>query len=141
MRGASRARDALQGRLLALNPWLAEMAAAPAPDGDAEPDAATEGRFAVAPCLACGGVLKPDVVFFGENVPKHVVDAAWGMFDEADALVVLGSSLTVFSGYRFVLRASERAVPVVIVNRGVTRGDPHAMLKLDAGVAEALVGP
>jgi len=139
--GGFEARDALQGRLLTLNPWLAEMAAAPAPDGDAELDAATEGRFAVAPCLACGGVLKPDVVFFGENVPKHVVDAAWGMFDEADALVVLGSSLTVFSGYRFVLRASERAVPVVIVNRGVTRGDPHAMLKLDAGVAEALVGP
>ena len=63
------------------------------------------------------------------------------MFDEADVLVVLGSSLTVFSGYRFVLRASERAVPVAIVNRGVTRGDPHAALKLDAGVAEALVGP
>lgn len=62
------------------------------------------------------------------------------MLDEADVLVVLGSSLTVFSGYRFVLRASERGLPVAIVNRGVTRGDPHAALKLDAGVAEALAG-
>mgnify|MGYP000943708019 CR=1 FL=1 len=69
---------------------------------------------------------------------RHVVDAAFGMLDEADALVVLGSSLTVFSGYRFVLRAAERGVPVAIVNRGVTRGDPHATLKLDTGVAEAL---
>jgi len=136
--GAFEARDALQARLLALNPWLAEVAATPAPDGDAELEAEAEARVAVAPCLACGGVLKPDVVFFGENVPRHVVEAAWGMFDEADALVVLGSSLTVFSGYRFVLRASERGVPVAIVNHGVTRGDPHAALKLDAGVAEAL---
>lgn len=139
--GAFEARDALQERLLALNPWLASVEARAAPDGDAELDAAAEARFAVAPCLACGGVLKPDVVFFGENVPRHVVDAAWAMLDEADALVVLGSSLAVFSGYRFVLRASERGLPVAIVNRGVTRGDPHAALKLDAGVAEALRGP
>lgn len=136
--GSYEARDALQARLLALNPWLAGADARAAPDGDAELDAAAEARFEVAPCLACGGVLKPDVVFFGENVPRHVVDAAFGMLDEADALVVLGSSLTVFSGYRFVLRAAERGVPVAIVNRGVTRGDPHAALKLDAGVAEAL---
>lgn len=136
--GAYEPRDALQARLLALNPWLRDVDARAAPDGDAELDAAAEARFAVAPCLACGGVLKPDVVFFGENVPRHLVDAAFGMLDEADALVVLGSSLTVFSGFRFVRRASERGVPVAIVNRGVTRGDPHASLKLDAGVAEAL---
>lgn len=131
-------RAELQASLLRANPDWAALQADTAPDGDADLEDRDFAQFDVPPCSACGGVLKPDVVFFGENVPRHVVEAAWGMFDEADALVVLGSSLTVFSGYRFVLRASERGVPVAIVNRGVTRGDPHAALKLDAGVAEAL---
>jgi len=138
--GAYEDRAVLQERLLALNPWMRETDARMAPDGDAELDREAEARFRVAACHACGGVLKPDVVFFGENVPRHIVDAAWGMLDEADALLVLGSSLTVFSGYRFVLGARERRLPVAIVNRGITRGDPFATLKLDMNVAEALAG-
>lgn len=136
--GAFEARDALQTRLLALNPDYGLDASALAPDGDAELDEGNVARFRVAACVACDGVLKPDVVFFGENVPKPVVDEAWRLFDEGDVLAVLGSSLAVFSGYRFVVRATERAVPVVIVNRGVTRGDPHAALKVDGGVGDVL---
>ncbi len=136
--GAFEPREALQSRLLAMNPELDVTAAAPAPDGDSELADERVARFRVAPCEACGGVLKPDVVFFGENVPKPVVDEAWRLFDEAEVLLVLGSSLAVFSGYRFVVRAAERGVPVAIVNRGVTRGDPHAALKLDADLGEAL---
>ncbi len=92
----------------------------------------------MADCEVCGGVLKPDVVFFGDNVPKPVITEAWSLFDEAEALLVCGSSLAVFSGYRFVLRAAERGVPVAIVNRGVTRGDAQATVKVDAGVGEVL---
>lgn len=137
--GVTEARETVQDRLLALNPWLGEAVATQAPDGDAELDGALVEGFRMAPCLACGGaMLKPDVVFFGENVPKDVVASAWAMFDESDALVVLGSSLAVFSGYRFVVRAAERGYAIAIVNRGVTRGDPHATLKLDAGVSEVL---
>lgn len=136
--GAVESRDSLQNRLIALNPWVTSVHADVAPDGDSEVAREVEARFVVAPCDACGGVLKPDVVFFGENVPKPVVDDAWRLFDEAAVLLVLGTSLTVFSGYRFVLRAAERGVDVAIVNRGATRGDVIARVKLDAGVAEAL---
>ncbi len=136
--GAVEARRALQERLLALNPDFAPGAVAMAPDGDAVLEDARVERFIVAACELCRGVLKPDVVFFGENVPKPVVDDAWGLFDECDALVVFGSSLAVFSGYRFVVRAAERAWPIAIVTRGVTRGDPQATIKLDAGVGETL---
>jgi NAD+-dependent protein deacetylase sirtuin 4 len=136
--GARSSRHALQHRLLTQNPRLAEALSTPAPDGDAAlPDEVVEG-FRVADCEVCGGVLKPDVVFFGDNVPKPVITEAWSLFDEAEALLVCGSSLTVFSGYRFVLRAAERGVPVAIVNRGVTRGDPQATVKVDAGVGETL---
>lgn len=135
--GAVETRRDLQARLLALNPWM-EAAAALAPDGDAELEDGVASRFEVAPCVGCGGVLKPDVVFFGENVPKAVVAEAWALFDEAEVLLVAGTSLAVFSGYRFVLRAAERGLPVAIVNRGVTRGDAHATLRLDGGVGEAL---
>ncbi len=113
-----------------------------APDGDSEVAREVEARFVVAPCETCGGVLKPDVVFFGENVPKPVVDDAWRLFDEAAVLLVLGTSLTVFSGYRFVLRAAERGVDVAIVNRGATRGDGIARVKVAGScgaVLEALV--
>jgi NAD-dependent deacetylase sirtuin 4 len=87
--------------------------------------------------------LMPDVVFFGGSVPRDVLDAAWALFDQAELLLVVGSSLTVFSGYRFVRRAAERAVPVAIVNRGPTRGDEHAALRVDQGIGvvlPALVG-
>ena len=133
-------RHALQDRLLAANPdWPARARMATiAPDGDADlPDELVAG-FDVAACSACGGVLMPDVVFFGGSVPRATLDAAWALFDRAELLLVIGSSLTVFSGYRFVRRAAERNVPIAIVNRGPTRGDVHAQLRIDARCGEAL---
>ena len=78
--------------------------------------------------------MKPDVVFFGENVPEHTTRAAWSLLGEAQALIVAGSSLAVYSGYRFVKAAADRNLPVIIVNLGLTRGDPHATLRIDASV-------
>ena len=92
----------------------------------------------VVACDRCGGVLMPDVVMFGGSVPRPTLDAAWAAFEQAQLLLVVGSSLTVFSGYRFVRRAAERAIPVVIINRGPTRGDDHAALRIDANAATAL---
>lgn len=133
--GAIEAREALQDRLTRLNPrWDADVELAP--DGDAE--LAQVDGFRVAPCLACGGVLKPRVVFFGENVPRPTVDAAFALLDEGDALLVAGSSLTVYSGFRFVRRAVARGVPVVIVNLGPTRGDPLATVCVDAPLGATL---
>ena len=94
--------------------------------------------FQFVACNACDGVLMPDVVFFGGSVPRATLDAAWALFDQAELLLVVGSSLTVFSGYRFVRRAAEHDVPVAILNRGPTRGDPHATLLVDARCGEAL---
>jgi NAD-dependent SIR2 family protein deacetylase len=134
----SRAR--LQDRLAVLNPSYARADSSGveiAPDGDAVVDDAE--RFAVAGCEACGGRLKPHVVFFGENVPRHRVDAATALVDRAGALLVVGSSLTVMSGFRFVRQASRAGTPVVIVNRGATRGDGLADLRIDAGCSQTLV--
>ena len=136
--GARCARDDLQARMLAANPGWLEVLAAAAPDGDAELGDDVIARFVPPACRRCGGALKPDVVFFGENVPRPVVDAAWALFDEAEVLLVVGSSLAVFSGFRFVRRAAERGVPVAILNRGPTRGDPHAAVRLDATAGVAL---
>lgn len=133
-------RDALQARLLAANPgWLDRAhSTAVAPDGDTDlPDDLVDG-FTIVPCDACGETVMPDVVFFGGSVPRATLDAAWQLFDEAEVLLVVGSSLTVFSGYRFVYRAAERSVPVAILNRGPTRGDPHATLKLELRAGTAL---
>lgn len=140
--GAIVARAALQDRLQRDNPDLLRRAAAAAPDGDADLPERDLADFQVPACEACGGVLKPDVVLFGEHVPADVTARAWAAFDRAGgaggALLVAGSSLAVFSGYRFVLRAAERAMPVVIINRGPTRGDPLATARIDAQVGEAL---
>ncbi|MBA3394547.1 MAG: NAD-dependent protein deacetylase [Deltaproteobacteria bacterium] len=132
------ARDELQQRLHAANPAWRARDVTIAPDGDAELADELLATFAIVPCTACGGVLMPDVVFFGGSVPRATLDAAWATFDRAEVLLVVGSSLTVFSGYRFVRRAAERAVPVAILNRGPTRGDPHAAIRLDARAGEAL---
>jgi len=136
-------RAALQQRFAAANPGFVETAGdavETAPDGDAEL-AATDG-FRLVGCLACGGLLKPDVVFFGENVPRERVARAYAMVDDAadddGALLVAGSSLTVMSGLRFVRHARKRGIPVVIVNRGATRGDPLADVRIDAGCSETL---
>jgi NAD-dependent SIR2 family protein deacetylase len=136
--GAVSPRAALHERLDALNPgWSAQEAVA-LPDGDVALEA-TQG-FVLAPCEDCGGRLKPDVVFIGESVPKDVVARSFALVEEADALVVLGSSLQVMSGLRFVRHAAKRGIPIVIVNRGVTRGDDLATVKIDDGVAETLRG-
>lgn len=132
-------RDELQDHLLELNPHTSEAPVELAPDGDAEvaPEDDDSDGFRVPGCH-CGGVLKPHVVFFGESVPRYRVERSYALVEEADALLVAGSSLAVFSGYRFVRRAAERGIPVAIVNLGETRGDPHAALKLEAPTGETL---
>jgi NAD-dependent SIR2 family protein deacetylase len=136
--GVRSARAVLQERLRAANPDFSARTDDVAPDGDVEIDDAWTRGFRVPACLACGGVLKPDVVFFGENVPRERVERAWARVDEAEALLVVGSSLTVFSGYRFVRRAREQGKPVAIVNDGPTRGDPDATIRLRARLGEVL---
>ncbi len=129
-------RADLHERLAALNPGYESRIGEIAPDGDVVLDVTSD--FEVAPCLRCGGDLKPDVVFFGENVPKDRVARCYALVEQAESLVVLGSSLQVMSGLRFVKAARQREIPVVIVNRGATRGDPLATSKIDAGCAETL---
>ena len=139
---ATTRRTTLHERLTALNPGFAarHAEAHTRPDGDVELD--ETGDFAVPDCDACGGVLKPDVVFFGENVPaprvQRCYDAVDALVESAGALLVAGSSLTVMSGLRFVKRAARAGTPVVIVNRGATRGDELATYKLDVGCSEFL---
>jgi NAD-dependent SIR2 family protein deacetylase len=138
--GGSTHRTAMQRQLTLANPgWLEEHGAVTVrPDGDVELD--ETGRFVVPACTGCGGRLKPHVVFFGENVPKERVERCYAEIDEADALLVAGSSLTVMSGLRFVRYAAKAGLPVVIVNRGVTRGDDLATVKVAAGCSEWLGG-
>ncbi len=133
-------RRTLQHRMAELNPdWADRHGAALArPDGDVE---ITDTADFVVPRCGCGGVLKPDVVFFGENVPKPRVERCYEMVDDAAALLVLGSSLTVMSGLRFVKHAARRGIPVVIVNRGQTRGDALATYKIEHGTSEFLTHP
>lgn len=119
----------------ALESGVVEMA----PDADATvEDSELITSFVMAVCPICGGTLKPDFVYFGENVPKDRVARAYGMVDDAEALLVAGSSLTVQSGLRFVRHAAKAEKPVVIINRGTTRGDDFAQLKLELGVSGAL---
>jgi NAD-dependent SIR2 family protein deacetylase len=126
-------RGTLDERLRAANPTFGPRVEEVNPDGDAElPDELLDG-FVMVDCLACGdGPLKPDVVFFGETVPRDRVDRCFEVVDQAGSLLVLGSSLTVMSGYRFVLRAAKLGIPVAIVNVGPTRGDGKADVRIDA---------
>ncbi len=139
---AQTSRAALHARLAALNPGWGDRHAdvEVRPDGDVE--LSDTSGFVVPPCETCGGVLKPDVVFFGENVPKPRVERCYAAVDALDpaseALLVLGSSLTVMSGFRFVRHAAKRGVPVVIVNRGSTRADDLATVKLHHGTTPFL---
>lgn len=128
-------RDEVQRRLAELNPGYADRPLRVLPDGDVALDDTSD--FVLAGC-DCGGPLKPDVVFFGESVPPGRVAACAALLEEAEALVVLGSSLHVFSGRRWVKAAHKRGIPVVIVNRGATRGDELATVKVDSGCAETL---
>jgi len=131
-------RTRMQERLVLSNPHITERTAAAAPDGDADLSDAAVADFVVPPCDLCGGMLKPDVVLFGENVPADTVARAWALFDRAEALLVAGSSLAVFSGYRFVVRATERSIPIAIINLGPTRGDTFAAAKLESSLGTAL---
>jgi NAD-dependent deacetylase sirtuin 4 len=134
-------RDAFQQRLLSMNgDWADRLRGnvEQAPDGDAElPQWAMEA-FHVPACEACGGVIKPHVVFFGENVPREWVDDAWSLFAEGDVLLVAGSSLTVYSGRRFIYRAQQDGVPIAIVNIGPTRADEMAACKLEGPLGVVL---
>ncbi|MGY1842336.1 NAD-dependent protein deacetylase [Modestobacter sp. SYSU DS0875] len=133
-------RAALDARLRAVNPgFRPEVTDEVNPDGDVElPEEALDG-FVMVDCLACGGgPLKPDVVFFGETVPRDRVDTCFALVEEASSLLVLGSSLTVMSGYRFVIAAAKRGIPVAIVNSGPTRGDAKATVRVDARLGAVL---
>ncbi len=136
--GERESRTALQERLLALNPGFVEQQVELRPDGDAELPVEAVRSFRVADCTHCGGAMKPDVVFFGDNVPRPTVDAAFAMLEEGDALLVVGSSLAVFSGYRFVLRAAERHMPIGMINIGESRGDELADVRVEARAGEVL---
>jgi len=132
-------RAELDERLRAANPHFGPHTDEVNPDGDAElPDDVLDG-FVMVGCLACGGgPLKPDVVFFGETVPRDRVERCFDLVEDAGSLLVLGSSLTVMSGYRFVLRAAKRGIPVGIVTVGPTRGDAKADVRLDAPLGAVL---
>jgi NAD-dependent SIR2 family protein deacetylase len=139
--GQSRSRAALAEELDALNPGFTERVEAigglaVAPDADAI--VADTASFRYLDCISCGGMLKPDIVYFGETVPKDVVRQAFSLVENAEALLVAGSSLTVFSGYRFVRHAAALGIPVAIVNRGPTRGDDLATVKVEGGCSELL---
>ena len=140
--GLRRPRFEIALRLDAVNPGFREAVAADAsllkPDGDVALPDAVVGRFATVACRACGGVLKPDVVFFGEPVPRERIRDGLDLLTRCDVLLVLGSSLAVGSGYRFVTAAARRGTTVAIVNRGPTRGDHLADLRLDAPLADVL---
>jgi NAD-dependent SIR2 family protein deacetylase len=140
--GHTMSRAALAEQLEALNPGFIERAEAigglaVAPDADAV--VADTASFRYLDCPHCAGMLKPDIVYFGENVPKIIVAQAYSLVDEAEALLVAGSSLTVFSGYRFVRHAAALDIPIAIVNRGRTRGDDLATVKVNGGCSELLV--
>lgn len=136
------ARDRLHARLLAMNPQVASRLpalaadAAQAPDGDAEVDRTHEFRYPA--CALCGGMLKPDVVFFGESARPATLARAFAALERAEALLVLGTSLTVMSGLRFVRRAAAAGTPVVILGDGPTRGDALASIRLHCRLAEVL---
>jgi NAD-dependent SIR2 family protein deacetylase len=139
--GHAMTRAALAEELDALNPGFTERVEAVgglavAPDADAV--VTDTASFRYLDCPSCGGMLKPDIVYFGESVAKDIVQQAFSLVEQADALLVAGSSLTVFSGYRFVRHAAALGMPIAIINRGPTRGDQHASVKVDGGCSELL---
>ncbi|MER6624923.1 NAD-dependent protein deacetylase [Streptomyces sp. NPDC000931] len=136
--GAVSERRELARRLEEANAGFAPVAAGINPDGDADLTDEQVGDFRVVPCAVCGGVLKPDVVFFGENVPPGRVEHCRTLVREATSLLVLGSSLTVMSGLRFVRQAAQAGTPVLIVNRDPTRGDRHAVTRVALPLGTAL---
>ena len=131
-------RDELQDELSRLNPGWLGLNATDAPDGDADLESADFSSFAVPSCRRCGGVLKPDVVFFGDHVPRDRVDAAQRHLMRADAMLIVGSSLMVYSGFRFVQWAASAGKPAAAVNLGLTRADGLIALKVEEACEAAL---
>jgi NAD-dependent SIR2 family protein deacetylase len=132
------AREHVQAELVERNREFASLDALEAPDGDALLDGIDFAAFDVPACDACGGLLKPDVVFFGERVPPERVQRAFAALEEADAMLVVGSSLMVYSGFRFAQAAARAGRPIAAVNLGRTRADDLLMLKVSARCADAL---
>lgn len=136
--GALEHRASVQARMLALNPDFTHTVEELRPDGDAELPVEAVRDFQVPPCVRCRGTLKPDVVFFGDNVAAPVVQDAFSLLEEGDALLVVGTSLTVYSGFRFVTRASDRHLPIGILNIGESRGDSLADVRVEAHAGAVL---
>jgi NAD-dependent SIR2 family protein deacetylase len=136
--GRKSARDELQDELARLNPNWLDLDAASAPDGDADLDAHDFSSFDVPSCPICQGILKPDVVFFGESVPRDSVDTAAAHLKEADGMLIVGSSLMVYSGFRFVQMAARAGLPIAAVNLGRTRADEMLALKVEEACESAL---
>jgi NAD-dependent SIR2 family protein deacetylase len=131
-------RSDLQAELAERNPAFAELDALSAPDGDADLENVEFSKFDVPDCAACGGMLKPDVVFFGESVPKERVGRAMAAVTAADAMLVIGSSLMVYSGFRFARAMADSAKPVAAVNIGRTRADELLAFRIAAPCAGLL---
>jgi len=131
-------REELQAELLRRNSGWTGLQGQPAPDGDTDLEGLSFGEFDVPSCSRCGGVLKPDVVFFGESVPRARVAAAMQQLEHADAVLVVGSSLMLYSGYRFVHAAAQAGKPIAAVNLGRTRADELLTLKVTEPCAQAL---
>ena len=131
-------RVALQAELLRRNPAWAALDARAAPDGDADLDGLDFSSFDVPDCPVCGGMLKPDVVFFGENVPRDRVAAAREALAASDGMLIVGSSLMVYSGFRFAQAAAEAGIPIAALNRGVTRADSLYALKVEQPIGATL---
>lgn len=131
--GRYQARAELQELLAAMNPWLTAADYSPAPDGDADLllDTAQIREVRVPACETCGGVLKPDVVFYGDSVPRPVVEAAYGWVERSDGLLIVGTSLMVFSSFRFCRHAHRLGIPMAVVNEGRTRADDLVTLRVD----------
>lgn len=132
-------RRVLQQQLAELNPEFLSLRASITPDGDADLGAVDYGKFRLVDCERCGGILKPDVVFFGENVPRADVERSMAALEAARALLIVGSSLMVFSGFRFARAAHKKAIAIAVVNRGRTRADDLAALRLTGDAGEILM--
>ncbi|QYF92953.1 NAD-dependent protein deacetylase [Massilia sp. PAMC28688] len=133
-------RAAIQALLVQANPALAQLAAQPLPDGDAQLEPASLATFEAPWCVHCGGMLKPDVVFFGDGVPPQVSAEALARMEAADALLVVGTSLTVYSGFRFCRMAAASGKPIAALNLGKTRADDMLALKIPASAEVVLPG-
>jgi NAD-dependent SIR2 family protein deacetylase len=136
--GQSFTRSAVAQSIDRLNPWLAvtDMQGHVRPDGDV--DIAVSEDFVIPRCDMCEGVLKPEVIFFGEFVPPSVFDQAAGLLARSEALIVAGSSLVVNTGMRLVSLAHKKKLPIVIINRGPTKADRMATVRIEGGTSETL---